>query len=134
VRAGLIAVAIDPAELATPIRPTRPCGATLPSLRDAGWECTGSGLIVVMMMSRSVPVVLPARALEIIDPEPWWDLPVKPFEGGDHFHLVVPRRPTDFVGDAVFTVGDVAMSMKVVNGAATIDDDSMWPWGPGSDA
>lgn len=82
----------------------RPCGATREPVQDAGWECTGVGLIVVMtMLKGTLPVVLPARALEIIDPEPWWDLPIT---GDDHLHLVVPRRPTDFKGDSRLIWGD----------------------------
>jgi hypothetical protein len=74
----------------------RPCGATRPSLCDPGWECTGRDLIIVMTtraLVGAVPVVMPARALEIHQPEDWWDAPVRPFTGGDHLHLCVPRRP-----------------------------------------
>lgn len=73
----------------------QPCGALLPPLADAGWECNGVGLIIVMTIrGGSLPIVLPRRALEIIDPEPWWDSPIVDFTGGDHAHLCVPRRPT----------------------------------------
>jgi hypothetical protein len=73
----------------------QPCGATMPRILDPGRECTGQGLIVVSRFY-DLPIVLPARALDVIEPESWWDLPVQPFTGGDHFHLVVPRRPTTF--------------------------------------
>lgn len=75
---------------------TRPCGATRPPLLDAGWECYGTGLVIILTAvynEEAVPVVLPRRALEIIDPEPWWDHPLQPFTGGDHLHLCVPRHP-----------------------------------------
>jgi hypothetical protein len=45
----------------------RPCGATMPSLRDPGWECTGRALIIVAMTKAT---------------------------GGDHLHLCMPRRPS----------------------------------------
>jgi hypothetical protein len=71
------------------------CGAELDNRpgKDAGWECNGVGLIVVMhatVEGKRRPVVLPARALEIIDPEDWWETPVQRFAGGDHLHLMVP--------------------------------------------
>lgn len=98
----------------------RPCGATRPPVQDAGWECTGRGLIVVYTPGgepgpgsiSGVPVVLPARALDVIEPDSWWDIPVKPFTGGDHLHLVVPRRPTTLKGDTLMTWGDGAYSAK----------------------
>lgn len=93
------------------------CGATRPPIGDAGWECTGKGLIVVTTVTSGgqfLPVVLPRRALEIIDPEPWWDQPVKDFTGGDHLHLKVPRRPTNFQGDSVLPHGDQAVSCKFI--------------------
>lgn len=74
--------------------PAQKCGAMMPALKDFGWECSGTGLIVVMRIRQgTLPVVLPRRALEIIDPESWWDDPVASFTGGDHAHLVVSRRP-----------------------------------------
>lgn len=100
--------------------PIRPCGATLPALNDAGWECTGRGLVVIMhtgFRGGKLPIVLPARALEIVDRESWWDPgPLKPFTGGDHVHLCVPRRPPPrhFVSDAVLVIGDLAMPMGKV--------------------
>lgn len=75
---------------------TEACGAELPPLREYGWVCNGIGLVVVMrigLSGKNLPIVLPARALEIHQPEPWWETPVAPFTGGDHLHLVVPRRP-----------------------------------------
>lgn len=93
----------------------RPCGATLPSLRDPGWECAGVGLIIVC--HARLPVVLPARALDVVEPESWWELPVQPFTGGDHMHLVVPRRPTDFRGDTLLMFGSSALSFKRVGTA-----------------
>lgn len=93
----------------------RPCGATRPSLRDPGWECTGRDLIIVTMTKTSgelLPVVLPARALEIHHPEEWWDTPVQPFTSGDHLHLCVSRRPTPFRGDTVMPEGDAAVLWK----------------------
>jgi hypothetical protein len=93
----------------------RPCGATRPPLRDPGWECTGRDLIIVTTTKATgelLPVVLPARALEIHQPEPWWDIPVRPFTGGDHLHLCVPRRPTSFRGDTVMPEGDTAVLYK----------------------
>lgn len=75
------------------------CGALRPALRDAGWECNGVGLIVVSTFRSctgdpDVPIVLPRRALEIVDPEDWWES-IREFTGGDHFHLVVSRRPPE---------------------------------------
>jgi hypothetical protein len=95
--------------------PRRPCGATRPSLHDAGWECTGRGLIVVTTVKAAgelLPVVLPARALEIHQPEDWWDTPVQAFTGGDHLHLCVSRSPTSFRGDTVMPEGDAAVPWK----------------------
>ena len=92
------------------------CGATRPRTHDPGWECTGSGLIIVFTARfdlADVPVVLPARALDVIEPESWWELPVKPFTGGDHVHLTVPRRPPSFRGDSCVTWGSEAMSACV---------------------
>lgn len=94
---------------------TQACGATAPRFYDPGWECTGSGLIVVTHY-RDLPVVLPARALDVIEPESWWDDPIVPFAGGDHLHLVVPRRPTTFRGDAVMALGDAAARWKYLGG------------------
>lgn len=105
----------------------RSCGAERPALIDYGWECTGSGLVVIAhvtlpptsLVARAadpdarcrVPVVLPGRALEIIDPEPWWDTPVVRFEGGDHLHLCVSRRPmpTGWRSDGFIGWGDRAV-------------------------
>jgi hypothetical protein len=94
--------------------PIRPCGATRPALRDPGWECTGSGLVVVMQARYTgvdLPVVLPARALEIVEPADWWDTPVARFEGGDHLHLCVMRRPPPerWRPDGVMLIGDQAI-------------------------
>jgi coproporphyrinogen III oxidase len=73
---------------------TEVCGAERPPLRDYGWTCTGIGLVIVIHAGAPrIPVVLPARALEIHQPEPWWETPVAWFTGGDHMHLCVPRRP-----------------------------------------
>ena len=95
----------------------RACGATRLALRDAGWECAGAGLIVVTWIEgHTLPVVLPRRALEIVEPESWWDLPVQPFAGGDHVHLCVPRRPTSFRGDTPWMFGDAVMSAKYLGG------------------
>lgn len=98
---------------------SRPCGARRPPVRDAGWECNGAGLIVVSTLGPkpdSLPIVLPRRALEIIEPEPWWDLPVKDFAGGDHAHLCVPRRPPSFRGDnnSVLLFGSSAMPFRML--------------------
>lgn len=97
---------------------TQACGAVLPRQRDPGWECTGAGLIVVLTLKNDqrTPVVLPARALEVVDPEEWWELPVTRFTGGDHLHLAVPRRPTTFPfrNDTVFLDGDTAVPWKFV--------------------
>lgn len=96
---------------------TQPCGATRLPLGDAGWECTGKGLIVVTTTKiggEVLPVVLPRRALEIIDSEPWWDQPVKDFAGGDHLHLKVSRRPTDFQGDTPVVRGDQVVPFKFI--------------------
>lgn len=91
----------------------QPCGALLPPLADAGWECNGVGLIIVMTIrGGSLPIVLPRRALEIIDPEPWWDSPIVDFTGGDHAHLCVPRRPTTSTGDSTLVFGSSAMRFK----------------------
>jgi hypothetical protein len=95
----------------------RPCGATRRSLRDSGWECTGRDLIIVTTAA-GLPVVLPARALEIHEPEDWWDTPVQPFTGGDHLHLCVPRHPTSFRGDTVMTKGDAAVLWKYLGPVA----------------
>jgi hypothetical protein len=93
-----------------------PCGALLPPLRDYGWECSGRGLIVVTVAgAKRIPVVLPRRALEILDPEDWWDSPVRDFTGGDHMHLCVSRRPTPaFKTDTVISwgMGSVALPVK----------------------
>jgi hypothetical protein len=96
----------------------QPCGALMPPLHDAGWECNGTGLIIVTMWRRisapDLPIVLPRRALEIIDPEPWWDTPTRDFTGGDHVHLCVPRRPTTFQGDSTLVFGSTAMRFKFI--------------------
>jgi hypothetical protein len=100
----------------------RACGATRPPVQDAGWECNGTGLIVVITTATQgvwLPVVLPARALDVIEPDSWWDLPVQPFTGGDHLHLVVPRRPTTFKGDTMLVRGDAALSMKELGPVAS---------------
>lgn len=98
----------------------RPCGATRPALIDAGWECTGRGLVVLIVLAgQRLPVVLPRRALEIIDPDPWWELPVKDFTGGDHLHLVVPRRPNGLAGKVVFPIGDAMAPFYKLGTAAT---------------
>lgn len=77
----------------------QPCGATRPALTEKNWECNGVGLIIIMIH----------QDLPVIDPEPWWDLPIKPFAGGDHFHLVVPRRPTPpFKTDTTLITGSEA--------------------------
>jgi hypothetical protein len=99
----------------------RPCGATRPPLRDPGWECTGRDLIIVTttkVTGELLPVVLPARALEIHEPEDGWDTPVRPFTGGDHLHLCVPRRPTSFRGDTVMHEGDAAVLWKYLGPVA----------------
>jgi hypothetical protein len=100
---------------------TQPCGATLPRVQDPGWECNGSGLIVVLtwrlLSGALLPVVLPARALDVIEPEPWWELPVKQFQGGDHAHLCVPRRPTKWRGDTPFLFGDAVAAFKEIGGS-----------------
>jgi hypothetical protein len=94
----------------------RPCGATREPIKDAGWECTGRGLIIVMTLRfhglpLPLPVALPARALEIHQPEEWWDTPVQPFTGGDHLHLCVPREPppAEFRTNATVLIGDLVM-------------------------
>lgn len=97
------------------------CGATRPPIGDAGWKCTGKELIIVTTATiggQSLPVVLPRRALEIIDSESWWDSPVKDFTGGDHLHLKVPRRPTGFRGDSVLTQGDQAIPYRFIGTSA----------------
>lgn len=90
--------------------PAQKCGAVLPRLKDPGWECTGAGLIVVSRMRNgTLPIVLPRRALEIIDPEVWWDDPIVSFTGGDHVHLRVPRTPAGYQKtDSVLVWGDLA--------------------------
>lgn len=80
------------------------CGATRPRLADPGWECTGRDLIVVTHYA-GLPIVLPARALDVIEPERWWDLPIERFAGGDHLHLVAPKRPQVLKTDGVMTFG-----------------------------
>jgi hypothetical protein len=91
------------------------CGALRDPVQDKGWECYGTGLIVVTSIYvTKLPVVLPRRALEIVDPESWWDLPVRDFTGGDHAHLVVPRRPTTFRGDMPVLFGDAVVSYQKV--------------------
>lgn len=102
--------------------PAQPCGAKLPPVTDAGWECNGKGLVIVLTTSRG-PIVLPRRALEIIDPEPWWELPIQNFTGGDHLHLVVPRRPTAAGSDAVFMSGGSAIPFKGAGKAI----ETIWP-------
>lgn len=98
------------------------CGAERPPLRDYGWECTGSGLIVVLRANlfgeRRFPVVLPARALDVIEPDAWWDLPVTRFDGGDHAHLVVPRRPPTrpFVSNGVALDDRVRLAYPISTG------------------
>lgn len=75
-------------------RPPQPCGASRPPIQDAGWECTGRNLISVTttrLQGQTLPVVLPARALDALPAEPWWD--VRPFTGGDHLHLIPPPPP-----------------------------------------
>lgn len=83
-----------------PLPAPRPCGATRRPCRDAGWECTGRNLISVtyttvvsrdLLNRERLPVVLPARALDALPAEPWWD--VQPFGGGDHLHLIPPAWP-----------------------------------------
>lgn len=93
------------------------CGATCDPVHDKGWECNGTGLIIVTMavhMDCRLPVVLPARALEVHRPEPWWDDPVLPFAGGDHLHLVIPRRPVprSFVPNATMARGDAVTLVR----------------------
>lgn len=93
----------------------RPCGATRPAVHDAGWECTGRDLIVVIRSATAdkLPVVLPARALDVIEPDDWWDLPIRRFTGGDHLHLCVPRRPVKpFETDSTLTYGSTAVRYK----------------------
>jgi hypothetical protein len=104
---------------------TQPCGALLPQITAAGWECNGVGLIIVTMWKRisgNIPIVLPRRALEIIDPEPWWDSPIRDFTGGDHAHLCVPRRPTDFRGDTTMVWGSSAMRFKRIGAVLGSED------------
>lgn len=100
---------------------TEVCGAVLPPLRDYGWTCTGLGLVIVIHAGAAhIPVVLPARALEIHDPESWWEAPVVPFTGGDHMHLCVPRRPPPrgWRFDGVLLIrGGVATPMRRIYGA-----------------
>jgi hypothetical protein len=48
---------------------------------------------MVITTCHSIPVVLPRRALDCIDPEPWWDKRLRDFEGGDHYHLCITRYP-----------------------------------------
>jgi len=107
------------------------CGASLPDILDAGWKCTGRGLIVVYVLPRiNLPVVLPARALDVIEPEPWWDLPVERFTGGDHAHLVVPRRPPPFEGDTPVIIGDAVQSWRYVG---QVDGKGqLWQWQGGT--
>lgn len=93
------------------------CGATRDPVQDKGWECNGTGLVIVATVSyggHRVPVVLPSRALEVHRPESWWDDPVLPFAGGDHFHLVIPRRPVpdSFVPNATMTRGDTVTPVR----------------------
>ncbi len=94
----------------------QPCGALLPPLQDAGWECNGTGLIVVLTWLRlndpDIPIVLPRRALEIIDPEPWWDSPIVDFTGGDHAHLCVPRRPARMQTNGVMVRGNSSIAYQ----------------------
>lgn len=84
----------------------------MPSLRDAGWECTGRALIIVSHY-QGKPIVLPARALDVIKPESWWDLPIERFTGGDHLHLVVPRRPQVLRTNGVMVFGRSAEAHPV---------------------
>lgn len=107
---------------------TRLCGATRPALRDAGRECTGRDLIVVTWMhGDTLPVVLPARALDVIEPESWWATPIERFAGGDHAHLCVPRQPSSFDGDVLFLWGDVAEPWQFVG---HVDGGQMWMGAP----
>lgn len=98
----------------------RLCGAIKRTIyNDPGWECTGHGLIVVMTVhgghgTGDTPVVLPGRALDVIEPESWWELPIKSFTGGDHYHLVVPRRPPNFRSDACLIIGDNGLPVMLV--------------------
>lgn len=91
----------------------RACGATRPPMQDAGWECTGRDLIIVSTARLGgdidIPIVLPARALDVIETESWWDLPVQRFSGGDHLHLFVSRSPTsEPAGNSLLIIGDWA--------------------------
>ena len=71
------------------------CGALLPRLRDTGWPCDGTNLVVVMEATGSVPpVVLRRDLLKCMDhvtalwvAEHGWT----EFPGGDHVHLCLPR-------------------------------------------
>lgn len=88
----------------------------MPKIQDAGWECTGRDLIIVTMY-KDVPIVLPARALDVIDPESWWDQPIERFAGGDHYHLVVPRRPgSPFKSDTTLAIGDSVLRCSYLGG------------------
>jgi hypothetical protein len=75
---------------------TTGCEATRPRLRDPGWECTGRGLMtisVVTLQGVTLPIVLPRRALDAIEPASWWE--IQEFTGGDHLHAVAPPPPPD---------------------------------------
>ena len=66
------------------------CEATLPRVKDPGWECTGEGL-TVWMHAMGRPVVAPTTWTARVLAQPWaeaFDEPV-PFTGGDHLHMCV---------------------------------------------
>lgn len=74
------------------------CEAKLPSLRNPGWTCDGSGLVVLFRVAggslKGIPVVAPAELLDqvLTGPAAATIAALGQFTGGDHMHLVITPR------------------------------------------
>lgn len=72
------------------------CGATREPLRDAGWECDGTNLVVLSdtagpIRAGETVTVIRADLLEGLGDE-YQGFTAEPFTGGDHLHLTIDRN------------------------------------------
>lgn len=87
----------------------RPCGATLPSLKDPDWERDGTNLLVIVgwrgrALGADLPAVIRADLVPCLDDATRSILATgttQSFPGGDHLHLIIDR--SHVVGD-IWTV------------------------------
>ncbi len=71
------------------------CGATREPLRDSGWECDGTNLVVLSdargpIRAGDTPAVIRADLVGELG-DPYSGFTPAPFVGGDHVHLTIDR-------------------------------------------